>query len=292
MERLRDIDNRSLLIGLLLGISLVLAIAVGVMGYHQVSADNPVQSTEEERESLSVAPLAAEMPNYAEQVRLREQVERKLEKKVQTLIDGIIGRDRSKVRISVALVFGRDEVRVRRLSMALSVDQTKVILDPETYEYIEVSRTSEELEQLRQLAIQATGFDEQRGDQIVIHATPFDKTQELHARMSAQQEERKRFWSKILLAVVALVGLFALRWLLKRNILVELREFIHRPQNKIAFFLSVGLFFCAHGLGWWGESLSWGEIGFLPGLFLLIVGGYGIFQVSGAESNREDREDS
>lgn len=293
MERLRDIDNRSLIMGILLGISLVLAISVGVMGYHQVSAEEPVQSAEgESEEELSVAPLAAETPDYAEQVRLKRQVERELEKKVKSLIDEIIGRGRSTVRIHAALTFGREEVQVRRLNIALSVDQTKVVLDPERYEYIEVARTAEELERLSQLAIQAAGFDERRGDQIVVHAMPYDKTQELKARMSAQQEERKQFWSKMLLAVVIVALLFLLRWLLKRNAFSGWREFIYRPQNKIAFFLSAGIFFCAHGLGFWGESLSWGEIGLLPGLFLLIIGGYGMLQSSRPELDQEDREDS
>ena len=293
MERLRDIDNRSLIMGILLGIFLVLAIAVGVMGYHQVAAEDPAQSAEGESEGeLSVAPLATEMPDYAEQVRLREQIERKLEKKIQSLIDEIIGRDRSRVRVHAALTFGSVEVQVRRLNIALSVDETKVIFDPADGHYIEVLRTSEELEQLRQLAVQAAGFDERRGDLIVVYAMPFDKTQELQARMSAQQEERKRFWSKVLLAIVVVALLFVLRWLLKRNAFSGWREFIYRPQNKIAFFLSTGIFCCTHGLGLWGDSLSWGEIGFLPGLFLLIVGGYGILQLSGAESNQEDRETS
>ena len=293
MERLRDIDNRSLVIGFLLGISLVLAIAVGVMGYHQVSAENPVQNTEGEgEEDLLIAPLTSEIPDYAEQMRLREQVERKLEKKVQSLIDQIIGRDRSRVRIHAALTFGREEVQVRRLNIAVSVDQTKVVLDRHRYEYIEEARTAEEIERLSQLAIQAAGFDERRGDQIVVYAMPYDKTQELKARMDAEQGEKKKFWGIILLTPVALVTLLMLRWLLKRRFLSELREIIHRRQNKIAFFLSAGVFLCAYGLGWLGESLSWGEIGFLPGVFLLSVGGYGIFQVSGAESNREDREDS
>jgi len=293
MERLRDFDNRSLIIGILLGISLVLAIAVGIMGYRQVAADNPVQSAEGERaEELSVAPLAAGMPDYAEQMQLREQVERKLEKKVQSLIDAIIGRDRSRVRIHVALTFGREEVQVRRLNIALSVDHTKVVLDPVRYEYIEAARTAEEIERLSQLAIQAAGFDERRGDQIVVYAMPFDKTQELKARMEAEQGGKKKFWGIILFTPVALVTLLMLRWLLKRRFLSELREVIHRPQNKIAFFLSAGVFLCAYGLGWWGESLSWGEIGLLPGLFLLIVGGYGMFRSSESEPRQESQEDS
>jgi len=70
----------------------------------------------------------------------------------------------------------------------------------------------------------------------------------------------------------------------------QTKELINRPQNKVAFFVSVGVFFCANGLSLWGDSLDWQEIGFLPGLFFLLLGGYRLLQFFGVEFGQENRE--
>ena len=193
------------------------------------------------------------------QFQLKQQVERSLEKKVQTLMDQVIGKDRSRVRINVVLNFsqrntqqtlvepglqqviiseetneknsaeqGSEEQAVRnyevnrtlenvigsvgtidRISMALTVDKTKVVLDPESREYIEEPRQLEEIDQLAALAKEAIGFDEPRGDQMTVFAMEFDKTQEIRAKEEAEAEQTKDFWTGIAINVAKILGIIA-----------------------------------------------------------------------------------
>jgi flagellar biosynthesis/type III secretory pathway M-ring protein FliF/YscJ len=234
MGQLRDIDNRSVIIGLLCGIIVMLVVALGIMRRHQATSALPVQSTEEESKENDAAftPSTAEMPSYVEQIQLQQQVEQLLEQKVQSLLDDIIGPGRSTVRIHATLIFSREHTEIHtaspgehrvllseetrekssaesgaeehaarnyevnrtireitgplgileRLNIALSVDKTKVVWDPDTKVYEEEDRSPEELSRLEGLARQAAGFDEQRGDQIVVYPMVFDKTQDLASR--------------------------------------------------------------------------------------------------------------
>lgn len=194
------------------------------------------------------------------QFEMQQQVERVLEHKVQTLMDQVISKDRSRVRINVALDFsqrqtqmntvdpgetqvviseevnekssaeqGSEEQTIRnyevnrtlqnivgsvgsiqRLSMALTIDETKVIADPNNpNEYIEERRSPEEITNLKQLAMNAVGFDEKRGDQITVFAMPFEKTQELQAKKAAEAEQRKEFWTGIAINVAKILGIIA-----------------------------------------------------------------------------------
>jgi flagellar M-ring protein FliF len=193
------------------------------------------------------------------QFQLQQQVEQVLEKKVQTLLDEVIGKDRSKVRLNVALNFkqtqthleeynpgtsqmlrseqtsekqsaeqGSEETAIRnfevnktiqevtgsvgtieRLSMALTIDKTKVVYDQEAGSYIEELRTQTEIDQLADLARGAVGFHQERGDQITIFAMPFDKTQELRARQEEEQEETTKFWTDVAITVAKVLGILA-----------------------------------------------------------------------------------
>jgi len=193
------------------------------------------------------------------QFRMQQKVELVMEKKVQSLMDEVIGKGRSKVRINVALDFsqrhtdeilfdppsgsqiviseetnerqsaeqGSEENAVRnyevnrtvrnivgsvgaiaRMSMALTVDQTKVIIGEEG-RAVEQIRTPEEIQRLADLARQAVGFDAERGDEFTVFAMPFDKSQEIQARNKVVAEERKEFWTGIAISIAKVLGILA-----------------------------------------------------------------------------------
>ena len=216
-----------------------------------VIVDNEGNLLSDERDPL------AQVAN--KQFQLKQQVERALEKKVQTLMDQVIGKDRSRVRINVVLDFsqkniqrtlvepgtqqviiseetnekssaeqGSEEQAVRnyevnrtlqnvigsvgsidRISMALTVDKTKVVLDPETRDYVEEARKLEEIDQLAALAKEAIGYDEGRGDKMTVFAMEFDKTQEIRAKEEAEQEQTADFWTDIAINVAKILGIIA-----------------------------------------------------------------------------------
>jgi flagellar M-ring protein FliF len=193
------------------------------------------------------------------QFEMQQQVERMLEYKVQTLMDQVIGKDRSRVRISVTLDFnqkntqmqtvdpgenqvliseetnekssaeqGSEEQSVRnyevnrtiqniigavgtvqRMSMALTIDETRMVVDPSNKEYIEEKRPKDEIDNLAKLAREAVGFDERRNDQMTVIALPFDKSQEIKNRQEAEAEQRKEFWTNIVLTVAKVLGILA-----------------------------------------------------------------------------------
>ena len=193
------------------------------------------------------------------QFQQQQQVERALEKKVQTLMDEVIGKDRSKVRISVTLDFSRrsssttsfdpsatqvvvseetsekesaergtEENAVRnyevnrkvedvigsvgtiaRLSMALTVDETKVVIDPDTGDLGVEPRPQEEIDNLAQLARRAVGFDLSRGDEIEVFPMPFDKTQEIEARRRVQSDASREWWTDVAVNVAKVLGILA-----------------------------------------------------------------------------------
>jgi flagellar M-ring protein FliF len=194
------------------------------------------------------------------QFEMQQAVEHALEKKVQSLLDQVIGSGRSKVRINASLDFsqkntqeqisqspgggsqivvseettekssaerGTEENAVRnyevnrtvrnivgsvgsvsRLSMALTVDQTKVVIDPDTREIREELRPQEEINQLAALAQQAIGFVDNR-DEMTVFSMPFDKTQEIQAREQAVSDERREFWTGVAINVAKVLGILA-----------------------------------------------------------------------------------
>lgn len=193
------------------------------------------------------------------QFQMQQQVERVLEKKVQSLMDEVIGRDRSRVRVNVVLDFsqrestetiadpgqtrvvvseetnekssaeqGSEENAVRnyevnrtfrrilgavgtvsRISMALTVDQTKVVYNSDTETYDVEDRTQAEIDQLRDLATAAVGIDGQRGDEVSVYSMPFDKSQEIQARKEVEDAEAQEFWTGIAINVAKILGIIA-----------------------------------------------------------------------------------
>ena len=191
------------------------------------------------------------------QFRLQQSVERSLEQKVQTLMDEVIGTNRSRIRINVELDFSQQnsqqqivepgaaqiviseetnekssaelgteeqairnyevnrEVRniigsvgqVNRLSMALTIDKTKVVINPDTEEPEEEDRPQDEIDALKQLAMEAVGYDEGRGDKIAVFPMSFDKSQDIQAKKEQKTEERKEFWTDIAINVAKILGI-------------------------------------------------------------------------------------
>jgi len=165
-----------------------------------------------------------------EPFRQQQQVALVLEKRVQALLDGVIGEGNSIVHINVILGSETEKNgdtlirepsdqpdidwtgRIKRLSMALTIEKIKVVLDgldEDTAEYIETTRSSEEIQNLVSLAKEAAGFDESRGDQISVISLRFDKTSEILARNRGQAEERKEFWTDIAINVAKILGIVA-----------------------------------------------------------------------------------
>ena len=85
---------------------------------------------------------------------------------------------------------------VSKLSMALTVDKTKVVITPEG-NFVEETRSQQEINDLANLAKEAVGLDQSRGDQITVVPMVFDKTGEIRARETELAEERWEFWTNI-----------------------------------------------------------------------------------------------
>ena len=193
------------------------------------------------------------------QFEMQQQIEKVLENKVQSLMDEVIGTDRSRVRVNVQLDFNRMNTQrevfepgatqviiseetnetssaeqgteenairnyevnrtvqnivgsvgaVARLSMALTIDKTKVVYDTAQAKYIEEERTEEEISKLASLAKEAVGLDEERGDEITVFAMNFDKTQEIQAKEELEAGARKEFWTDIAILVAKILGIIA-----------------------------------------------------------------------------------
>jgi flagellar M-ring protein FliF len=193
------------------------------------------------------------------QFEMQQQIEKVLENKVQSLMDQVIGTDRSRVRINVQLDFdrmntqrevfepgatqviiseetnetssaeqGTEENAIRnyevnrtvqnivgsvgavaKVSMALTIDKTKVVFDAAQAKYIEEERTEEEITKLAGLAQEAVGLDEERGDEITVFAMNFDKTQEIQAKEELEATARQEFWTDIAINVAKILGIIA-----------------------------------------------------------------------------------
>jgi flagellar M-ring protein FliF len=193
------------------------------------------------------------------QFQLQQQVEKVLEKKVQSLLDEVIGKNTSRVRVSALLDFDRKTTetktvdpgesqvvlseetnektsaeqgdenqavrnfelnrtiqsiigsvgQINRLSMALTIDKTKVVVDPESEDFTIQERTDEEIQQLAALAERAIGMDPQRGDLVEVFSMPFDKTEELTQRRAEEALERKEFWTNVAVNIAKVLAIVA-----------------------------------------------------------------------------------
>ena len=193
------------------------------------------------------------------QFEMQQQIEKVLENKVQSLMDQVIGSDRSRVRINVQLDFDRKNTQreifepgvtqvviseetnetssaeqgteenairnyevnrtvqnivgavgaVAHVSMALTIDKTKVVFDAAEAKYIEEERTQDEIEKLAGLAKEAVGLGQKRGAEITVFAMNFDKTQEIQAKEELEAEARQEFWTDIAINVAKILGIIA-----------------------------------------------------------------------------------
>lgn len=208
----------------------------------------------------------------------RQVLERNLEAKAQSMLDEIIGAGRSVVRVSAELQPGTEDMgaTISRLSIALSVGQTKVVIDPTTREIGELLRPEAEIAELASLVMAAVGYDASRGDNISVNSMPFDRTQELQRREMAVSGERKIFWTRLLmwLVLAAALILFSL-WLRRAS---GPGVFANDTPTRAALAVSLGLFFCLMAAGVWEDGLSFRAVSTIPGAFLLIVGASRLFE--------------
>ncbi len=256
MNFLKNIDGRSFFIGLLLMVVFFLAAALG-------DAKKKCEVLQQE---------AAEMEEQAAQpyptlFQQEEMASRTLEQRAQSMLDGVIGKGRALAKVRATM---NPEGEIIRLSMAMSIDQTKVVMDPEGH-YVEEERAAEEITLLAALAQEAIGTDESRGDKVTVFAQHVDRVQEIREREMARAEERKNFWTNVAKIAAIVVAMWVLRWaFLRRD--ADRNAFFTRSETQTALFLATGLFLCLLALGFGGARLSAAEVGAWPGLFLLIVG--------------------
>jgi flagellar biosynthesis/type III secretory pathway M-ring protein FliF/YscJ len=152
----------------------------------------------------------------------------RLEKKGQGLLDQVIGRDRSIVKVYVqpenrlerdgSRNLDSQQPRPGRLSVAVAIDETKVIIDAESGKYIEEARPDEEIQRLADLVQESVGFDDERGDQITVWPLLFDKTAQVLTRQISEADERRIFWTNIAKNIAKVAGiilvLIALRFII------------------------------------------------------------------------------
>ena len=274
------VDVRSFIIGTLCGIVILFALG---MWHFQQQEETILETTIDSDPVALTAAIPATVdagnPDYAEQFELQQKVGHVLQTKAQTLLDDIIGKNRSKVRVSVThLVESRlgSVGRIAKLNVAMAVDKTKLIYDVETNSFREIDRDEEEINRLEQLVKQSVGFDKERGDEVSIFALRFDKSQEIQAKETAVTGERREFWTGVAInltkIVVILIALLVLRRLWRNSQSTGLPGFLKERDSQAALLIAAGVFLCAHALHLWGDSLSWGEFGALPGLFFLLLG--------------------
>jgi len=160
------------------------------------------------------------------QLLLQQQVERALERLAQQTLGKVIGKDRTRVRVHAALNFSpadslvspanghvdrmlRGRATIERLSVALTIDETKVVIDSSSGDFIEEQRPDEEISQLADLLLDVVVFSGERGDQVTVFPMPFDKTQELRGRQAAEAEQQKEFWTSIAINTAKILGILA-----------------------------------------------------------------------------------
>ena len=112
--------------------------------------------------------------------------------------------------------------QIKKISLSVAVDsQSPAINAPEG-----LDASDPMVQNLRNLAIQAAGIDDKRGDTMAIYALPFDNTDMEKEQNAMKQAEQMEFWSKVLMIgllglVIALVLLALLILWLRRRRAVE-----------------------------------------------------------------------
>lgn len=205
-----------------------------------------------------------------QQLELQKNVETYLEKKAQSILDGMVGTNRSIVKVSALLNFKKvestleqfdpDKIALRseerteetgevggskentvsnyevnrtvqhvvdtygnieRLSVAVTIDPGTVVVDDQGNPTLQGGkpvirqRAQEEIDQLGEVVKSAVGFSQQRGDQFTLSPLRFDKTGEWQRERDIASDERKDFWTKILVNAAKLLGIIAALFILK-----------------------------------------------------------------------------
>ena len=251
----RRIDPRSLIIGFLCAVIILLLFALANAKKETAAVAPPAQSR---------APTG-----YIDRFQQEQMAARTIEQRIESMLDKLIGSDRSLVRARVVL---NDDGSVQRQHIALSVDKTRVVQDPNIGEYVEENLTAEEIEQLAQMAREAAGLDANRGDVITVFAINFDRTQEIVVREEAKAHAREHFWTEVpLFALLPLILFLFLRWRVHRKPDSDLAGFFARPDNRAGLMVASGLFLCAGALGFWEHIPRYGMVA-IPGACLLLAG--------------------
>jgi hypothetical protein len=89
-------------------------------------------------------------------------------------------------------------------------------------------------------------------------------------------QERREFWTGLVINLAKigaiLFALLVLRRMWRSNDSDNIRKYLAEKDSQAALLIAAGVFLCAHALHLWGDSLSWGELGALPGVFFLLLG--------------------
>jgi hypothetical protein len=185
MTKLRDIDLLSVGVGVVIGM-LVLAMGIHIRHHRAIGrgAAPPPSGMQKQRRPEGPAPMMVG-PRVADLVRLEKQ----RQGKTQEILDKVIGKGRSLVRVTVVDWDDRgDVIRLKRLSLALVVDQTKIVVDEEGGEVYSEPRSQEELAALTQLAVGAAGISRERGDRVVSDSRALTEAR----RFSSGRRQRRR----------------------------------------------------------------------------------------------------
>ncbi len=129
--------------------------------------------------------------NYA----YRQIAEQRLEQKLVTQLESIVGKDRAKVRISLQLDFDNSDINVVRMSVAVLIDGRYDYKGDETGEVIGapvyVAWDPRDLAVIEQLAKQTLGFDKARGDTMSVKNIRFRKPPEEPGKLKLQKSETR-----------------------------------------------------------------------------------------------------
>ncbi|MFH1570337.1 MAG: hypothetical protein ABIL09_20265 [Gemmatimonadota bacterium] len=277
MPEPRSFDTRSAVLGAILGIVCLLALAAVRDRAGRQSGPPPVppagalaeRGTPGPRGPMA-PPARAERPGLLDGLMARQRLERAIEQRVQEHLDQVIGRNRSQVSLRVIQWDkGSPVPEALGLSMALSIDATKVTYDPASGRFVEIDRPPEEIEQLTELAKAAAGFAPGRHDQIAVMALRYDKSQEVEARRRDESADRRSFWGGAAKALLALVGLGLIAGRAGGR---TQSGPLGAAEIQIAALVSAGAVLAAVSTGTRGSGSGWAEIGAFFGLFMLLAG--------------------
>ncbi len=202
------IDVGSLALGLVAGAA-ILAVALRWTGPQEPPA--------------SSATAGADATALEQIVRL----ERTRTRQVQSMLDSILGCGRAVAKVAV-LAWDHVGGAPRRMSLGVGIDESKVVLDPNSSQVFETHRSAEERDMVEMLARAAGGIDIARGDHSTVFNLPIDKTAQIRLQSMHNSEQRQR----LALAIILLVAAGALSFF-KRD--------PHRGNRSAAAWLAAGI---------------------------------------------------